>query len=137
MKKRLADRLPPGALDAYDASVKDAEHRRALKVAYRPETLRNYRYRLTNYQRWCQMRGYQTDIAFLSDARAEEYVRHQSTVDRFSYDTIKQSLVALRYYAERAGLDPMPSFKPAYAVLHTYRAAVAAALERAKGDGLV
>lgn len=120
MKKRLVDRLPQGALDDYDTTVATAEHRRSLTRTYSRETMRAYRYRLANYQRWCQMRGYQTDPAFISDARAEEYVAHQATVDRFDPDTINQSLAALRYHAERAGVNPMPSFKPAFDVLHTY-----------------
>lgn len=125
-KERLRDRLPEGALDAYDETAGRTDARLALTRAYSRSTLRNYRYRFDNYKRWCVAKGYQPDILHISDARAEEYVTDQTLPpDRYHPETIKQSINALRYYAERAGISTMPSFRDAYARLHVYMAELA------------
>lgn len=132
VKERFADRVPPGAFDDYDAVEDKIEHRRALAPDLSDGTKRNYRCRFNHYQRWCATHHYQPDAAFISDARAEEYVADQTGPGiRFHPETIQQSLSALRYYAERAGVDPVPSLRAAHDRLRTYRRK-AAAVEAAR-----
>jgi hypothetical protein len=119
MQERLADRVPPGTLEDFDGSM-DAEHRVSLTKPYRPKTIKNYTSRLRHYQRWCAEKGYQPDPQFITDASAEQYVAFQCRVERFAPTTIQQSLSALRYYAERAGVQPMPAFLEAHGLLRFY-----------------
>lgn len=121
-KERLTDRIPPGALDAFDDQLESgADQRRALR-ALGKETVRVYGIKLANYQRWCASVGYQPDPAFITDARVEEHVRYlMSSNVRAAPSTIKQAISALTHYAERAAVDPMPSMRSARNVLKTYQ----------------
>lgn len=132
----ITARLPPGsdALAEHDTSVDAVDHASIAgrHGAYRdlsPESLRKYRRWLRGYQEWCTERQYQTELQFLTDAKAEEFVA-SLVVDRpdrprYPPNTVLQALAALRYWATRAAVHPMPSFNGAYGVAHTYMDALA------------
>lgn len=122
VKERLIDRVPTGALRSFHQRVGDLDHRRALKKLSPEGTKRYYRIKLANYERWCASMDYQTDIMFITDARVEEYVGHLVSPDVLAApSTINQTLSALAHYAERAAVDPMPSFRAGRHVLKTYK----------------
>lgn len=128
--KPLTSRLPAASLAALQQSVtgRHLDHRGALVKSYKKSTLDHYRYRMARYREWCREAQRQTDLMFLDDETAEEYVRYQIATLEYHPRTIMQSLNALKYEAQRAGRDPVPSMRGAYELLRTYTTAVLKAL---------
>lgn len=128
---RLADRLPPGdtRLAEHDAALGQVDHRKLAattgrRTAISRDTERGYKRWLRFYQQWCAEEGYQTDFSFLTETLAEEYI-HNLTVDtptrrRYAPSSVAQALCALKYWADKHAVSPLPSFRPAQGVLQHY-----------------
>lgn len=127
-QRRLADRLPQD--DRELAALRDelraqvgaeVENRRSLVVALADSTRRKYLFWLKAYLAWCAENGYQPTLATLTDKLAAEFVVGLTQREK-PYDprSIKQALAALRYWADRAAVDPTPSFRAAFDVVHAY-----------------
>ena len=129
----LANRLPAASLAAVQQAVTGTQldHRTALVKRYKKSTVTHYRYRMNRYRDWCRETRRQSDMSFLDNSMAEEYVRYQITHLEYHPRTIMQSLNALKYEASRAGVDPVPSMRGAYELLRTYAVAVEKALTEA------
>lgn len=128
----ISARLPKGsgALAEHDASIEQVDHlavagRRGRTKKPSTHTERAYGRWLRIFQAWCAERGYQTDLLLsLNDRTAEEFAEWLvvDTEDRPRYtpNSVRQALGALRYWAAKRSLDPQPSFNAAYGVLHNY-----------------
>lgn len=124
------------ALAEHDATVDTISHtgvagRRGARRKPSPETERKYNRWLVLYHDWCRDRGYQQELMFLTDDKAEEFIASlvvdQGERPRYSPNAVGQALAALRYWAKRAAVHPMPSFDAAWGVLHSYMDKLAAA----------
>lgn len=127
-QRRLADRLPrderelAALRDELRAQVGgEVENRRSLVTTLAHSTRRKYVFWLKAYLAWCAENGYQPALAAINDKRAAEFVvgltRRESPYDP---RTIKQALAALRHWADRAAVDPMPTFRAAFDEMHAY-----------------
>lgn len=133
----ITERLPPGsgALADHDATIDSVDHaaitgRHGAVGEPSPETMRKYRRWLRGYQEWCAEQRYQTELQFLTDAKAEEFIA-SLVVDRedrprCTPNTVLQALAALRFWAKRSAVHPLPNFDAAYGVAHAYMDALAA-----------
>lgn len=134
----MADRVPPGSdlLAGHDSTIDQVDYRRvrrrhAPRGAPTAATVYRYGKWRDRFQEWARSQGYQSDLTLgLSDRIALEYVNFlkqdvaASDVDpgrnRYTPNAIKQALAALQFWAEKLALDPMPSFRDAWASLHHY-----------------
>jgi hypothetical protein len=128
-KRRLADRLSDGApeLAAFRAVVRDVDSRRSLTVPLAKETRRKYEFWLRAYLDWRTQNRFQPSLAGMTDDGLVDFVVSLTERER-PYDprSIKQALSALRYWAERAAVDPQPSFRAANNLLAQYDNVLAA-----------
>jgi hypothetical protein len=127
----ITQRLPPDGdgLAAHDSTVDTVSHtgvagRHGALAEPSRETLRKYNRWLRVYHAWCAEQSYQVELANLTDAKAEEFIGslvvQRGDRPRYSPNAVGQALSAMRYWARRAAVHPMPSFDAAYGVLHTY-----------------
>lgn len=88
------------------------------------ETLRKYTMWRRHFTAWCESQRFQADLAFLDDRKLAEWViflkTDQPDRPRYTPSSIGQALGAMRYWARREEVNPMPSFDEAYGVLHDY-----------------
>lgn len=115
LARRLADRGQTPAVIQLDLFA--LEMRRSLREPPSKSSLRKYRGWRKVYEGWCRWRKYQTGAAFLTDQMATEFAEFlTSGDDPYLPNSVKQALSAMKYWAERAGAHPMPTFAGAYAV---------------------
>lgn len=128
-KRRLADRLSDGApeLAAFRAVVRDADSRRSLNAPLAKETRRKYEFWLRTYLAWRAENKFQPGLAGMTDEVLAEFVA-ALTLREKPYDprSIRQALSALRHWAERAAVDPQPSFRAAFNLLAEYQSVLEA-----------
>lgn len=130
-RTRLVDALPPDdkTMAKFDATLGTAQARGVGGRRGRHDTLsrhtqRAYERWLRYYQQWCADEGLQPELTFLTDEKARDFAASltQPAEDRYRYapQSVQQALTALRYWANKAQVHPLPSFDPAYAELHRY-----------------
>lgn len=118
---RLADRIPPDdeRLAALVAKTEEVAPRRAEARDPGSGSSRVYRAWLKRYKAWAVRDGVQSEIQFLTDRHAEDFVRFLVR-ERLAPNSIESALSALRDQALRLELKVMPTFVPARAVLDAW-----------------
>ncbi|MEV4052831.1 hypothetical protein AB0J55_16745 [Amycolatopsis sp. NPDC049688] len=97
----------------------DVDLRPSIVRQYSAKTLACYRARLGHYQHWCRIRGYQHATDAITTSKLVEYVHDQinrwddspdapdpAGYPRYRPDTIRQTVNALIYWAERSTGQP-------------------------------
>jgi hypothetical protein len=121
----LADRLPPGALAHFDATVADVDHRTSVGSTLEDSTKAAYGQRYRRYVEWCAEVGYQAGPEFITSEKITEFVTYCCRVKRYAVNTLYMTGRALEWYAQKAGVTV--STLEARAVLDSYWDELAAA----------
>lgn len=119
----LAQALP----DFRRVETRPALRRRGGRAKPNRKTEGRYATWRRRYQQWCPTQGYQPDLLFLSDERVVEYVHTLiEGDDPYAANTVRTAISALRYWAQREGTAPMPTFVPAYDLVNTFASSLPA-----------
>lgn len=124
---RLREKLAgddPGLL-AHLEEEGGRDHRRVLASPPAEETQRVYGVMLRKYKDWATTAGYQPEIGFLTDIKVADFVSWMKA-ERYAPKTVKVAVSALRYFAVREDISPMPSFEAAWARVDAYVTELAA-----------
>ncbi|MEU4253556.1 hypothetical protein AB0F15_39810 [Amycolatopsis sp. NPDC026612] len=109
---------PAASSDPTAAPRLDVDLRPSTVRQYSAKTLACYRARLVHYQHWCRIRGYQHGTDTITTSKLIEHVHDQINrwndhddpdpigYPRYRPDTIRQTVNALVYWAERSTGQP-------------------------------
>lgn len=124
---RLRDKLAADDPDllAHLEKEESRDHRRVLAKPPAKETERVYGVMLRKYKDWARTAGYQAEIGFLTDEKVADFVSFLEA-ERLAPKSVRVAVSALRYFAVREDVSPMPSFEAAWARCDAYVAELAA-----------
>lgn len=123
MTRQLAQQLARRgqSVEEIQLDLFSTELRRGMRAAPVRSSMRKYRGWLKRYQMWCRARGYQTEVSFMSEPVVNEFIQMLITGDDpYKPSSARQAVSALRHYAERAAVDPMPTFRPALTMIELF-----------------
>lgn len=123
LREKLAGNDP--SLLAHLEEERGRDHRRVLASPPAAETLRVYGVMLRKYKSWATTVGYQAEIGFLTDIKVADFVSWMKA-ERYAPKTVRVAVSALRHFAVREDISPLPSFEEAWARVDAYVAELAA-----------